>query len=142
MTGIYTQKDPSNPRLWDWFGRPLARAFINGADGADGKYCNEVQYLLHYCATSNPNERYIITYYEYYRIMFPLIIYLSLPESLYRTNLVKNDESTTPIMIYFSFLIEDFKHIVPECNSLVSNYARSLVFIYGLMKIFQATHLK
>ncbi|CAH3035537.1 hypothetical protein pdam_00011006 [Pocillopora damicornis] len=29
MTGIYTQKDPSNPRLWDWFGRPLARAFIN-----------------------------------------------------------------------------------------------------------------
>lgn len=74
--------------------------------------------------------------------MFPLIIYLSLPESLYRTNLVKNDESTTPIMIYFSFLIEDFKHIVPECNSLVSKYARSLVFIYGLMKIFQATHLK
>ena len=74
--------------------------------------------------------------------MFPLIIYLSLPESLYRTNLVKNDESTTPVMIYFSFLIEDFKHIVPECNSLVSNYARSLAFIYGLMKIFQAMHLK
>lgn len=47
-------------------------------------------------------------------------------------------------MIYFSFLIEDFKHIVPECNSLVSNYARSLVFIiiYDLMKIFQAMHLK
>ena len=67
--------------------------------------------------------------------MFPLIIYLSLV-------LVKNDESTTPIMIYFSFLIEDFKHIVPECNSLVSNYARSLVFIYDLMKIFQAAHLK
>ena len=29
MTGIYTQKDPANPRWFDWFGRPLARAFIN-----------------------------------------------------------------------------------------------------------------
>ena len=28
MTGIYTQKDPSNPWWMDWFLRPLARSFI------------------------------------------------------------------------------------------------------------------
>ena len=29
MTGIYTQKDPSNPWWMEWFVRPLARSFIN-----------------------------------------------------------------------------------------------------------------
>ncbi|KAJ7378483.1 hypothetical protein OS493_023018 [Desmophyllum pertusum] len=29
VTGIYTQKDPSNPRWMDWLVRPLARSFIN-----------------------------------------------------------------------------------------------------------------
>ena len=29
LTGIYTQKDPANPRWMDWLLRPFARSFIN-----------------------------------------------------------------------------------------------------------------
>ncbi|KAL9969698.1 hypothetical protein ACROYT_G021949 [Oculina patagonica] len=29
LTGIYTQKDPSNPRWMDWLLRPFARSFMN-----------------------------------------------------------------------------------------------------------------
>ena len=29
MTGVYCQKDPSNPRWVDWFVRPLCRSSVN-----------------------------------------------------------------------------------------------------------------